>query len=196
MVTPIEIEVVGQPGSRRRFDADSEWTLRRQVGPLEVRITVPWTGTAWVHHPALPRMLNRLWARVDEDWRIGEPSPLTAPFHFDPLPGLQPFGMPRFLALRNKTEGLALGWEGGTLVHSSVEWRRTEGGIELTLRFERPADGGPWEPPALRWVSAQPGELLTPSVFAFAMGELESRFQRAPDQTLTWATWNDGIFRN
>lgn len=196
MATPIEIEVVGQPGSRRRFARDIEWYLPRQVGPLEVRITVPWMGPAWVHHPVLPRMLNRLWARVDQDWRSGDPSPLTAPFHFDASPGLQPFGMPRFLALRNEKGGFAFGWEGGTLVHSSVEWRQCETGIELNLRFERPADGSPWEPPCIRWVSAEPRELLTPRVFALAMGELDSRFHRAPDQTVTWATWNDGVFRD
>jgi Melibiase len=161
-----------------------------------------------IHHGALPRMVGRTIVRGDEDWRAGWHSPLTGDVHFEEPVGAPGFGIyPPLVVFVDDGPTYLLGPISERQSRCLWEWKADEEGLlEVTARVIPWGIDGNQATGALNteawFFQAFPrGQTLEPAVFEGYNAALQRELgptasQKNPDPGLTWATWNDGTFRD
>lgn len=160
-----------------------------------------------VHHGALPRMIGRTVVRGDEDWRAGWHSPLTGEIHFEEPVGAPGFGIYPPIVIFGEDVTYLLGPISERQSRCLWDWRADdEGELVVTARvIPWGIDGNSIETElhseAWFFQSFSGAYSLSPRLFEGynAALQIELGFtaaQRNPDPGLTWASWNDGTFRD
>jgi len=161
-----------------------------------------------IHHGGLPRMVGRTVARGDEDWKSGWHSPLTGDVHFEEPVGAPGFGVyPPIVVMVDDGPTYLLGPISERQSRCQWEWGAEEDGMLVVTARLIPwgIDGdeltGPLSSEAWFLEVFPSGQKLEPTVFACYNRALQRELgptacQRNPNPGLTWATWNDGTFRD
>lgn len=161
-----------------------------------------------IHQGALPRMVGRTVVRGDEDWRAGWHSPLTGDVHFEEPIGAPGFGIyPPLVLFLDGGPTYILGPTSERQSRCLWDWKTdAEGLLEVTVRLiPWGINGnlltGPLQNETWYFEAFPNGQALEPALFAGYNAALQRELgptatQRHPNPGLTWATWNDGTFRD
>lgn len=161
-----------------------------------------------IHHGALPRMVGRTVVRGNENWRAGWHSPLTGDVHFDEPVGAPGFGIyPPIVVFVDDGPAYILGPVSERQSRCLWDWSADENGdLVVTARLipwgiDGETLSGELSTEAWFFEELPTGQTLSPSLFEGYNSALQKELgptaaQKNPDPGLTWASWNDGTFRD
>jgi len=189
--------------------SDTEWeSLPTDLPPHEevvVNLRTGWKASECrIHHPALIRLVGRSVVRGDEDWKAGWHSPLTQDMHFEEPVGAPGFGIyPPIVVFGPDGTGWLTGPTSEVASRCLWEWAVDDGGeLLVTARLVPWGVDGESRPRRREgWFLKKFEGELSPTLFdsyndAIARQLGPTPAQKNPDVGLTWATWNDGVFRD
>ena len=188
---------------------EGEWEILPDVFPphkeLVFTLRTGWQASECrVHHPALVRLVGRSVVGGDEDWHQGWHSPLTQDMHFAEPVGAPGFGIyPPIVVFGPDGTGWLTGPTSEVASRCLWEWGSDHTGeLVVTARLVPWGVQGDTRPRRGEgWFLKQFEGGLSPELFDSYNDAIGRQLdptpaQRNPDVGLTWATWNDGVFRD